>query len=364
MNEQERFETMDVPFYSEVLAPVLPPRVLDFHTHIWSCSSWGVKPWESDNEHGKYMVTRAEYPVETLMADGQRCFPDRPYEAVIFGYPMPMTDRAGDTKFILDAARTPGVYPFVLAGKDYGIERAAYMDEVREHNFLGFKILVNWLGNDYGDKTVEDMIGVEELTAADELGLVILLHVPRSGRLADPVVQRGVQWVSRECPNAHVVLAHCGRCYMPEEMTRAIDSVKDLENVYMDISMVMDPIVLQIALENMGSGRLLYGSDFPVAAMRGRRVRVMDHWVDVVLDEYPASEYRVQSNGIRATFMAVEIAVALKQAAERSGTSASELKSMFYDNGMALLEHVMNGEQLKRVRENWVLNSRRVVRGQ
>jgi len=37
------------------------------------------------------------------------------------------------------------------------------------------------------------MLGPEEMELADELRLVVLLHVPRAGRLADPVVQAGVR---------------------------------------------------------------------------------------------------------------------------------------------------------------------------
>lgn len=40
--------------------------------------------------------------------------------------------------------------------------------------------------------------------------------------------------------------------------------------------MVMDPVSIQIALNEIGPGRLLFATDVPVAAMCGRRVRVLD----------------------------------------------------------------------------------------
>jgi len=100
MDENERYETMDLPFYKNEIAPILPPVVLDFHTHIWSSANWKIKPWESENEHGKYVVSQDRYEVETLIEDGRRCFPDRKFEAVVFGYPIPVTDRAKDTEFV------------------------------------------------------------------------------------------------------------------------------------------------------------------------------------------------------------------------------------------------------------------------
>lgn len=103
--------------------------------------------------------------------------------------------------------------------------------------------------------------------------------------------------------------------------------------------MVMDPVALRIAIGEIGPGRLLFGTDFPVAAMRGRRVRVRvwDHWVDVVLLGYPESAYRVAGEGYRAGFMAWEIVLAIRWAAELSGISDIERDGIFYSNGRGLL---------------------------
>jgi len=87
--------------------------------------------------------------------------------------------------------------------------------------------------------------------------------------------------------------------------------------------------------------------------MRGRRVYVMDHWVDVVLEGYPPSEYRVASNEIHATFMAWEIAMAVLRAGEMAGLSQDRVKAVFCENGTALLGRVMNGRQLEAATARW-----------
>ncbi len=328
-------------FYYNEISPMLPNKILDFHTHTWSCEDWKFKPWETKKDGGKYMVTAEDYPPEKLLADGQQCFPDKEYKAVVFGYPTPAVDLEKDTRFVAAAARKyKNLYPLIMAGKDFKVPREQLKEQLRSGGFLGYKVFLNWVGDDYGDMSIEDMLSDNEMALANELGLIIMLHVPRTGRLADPEIQRGVQWLSRDYPNAKIVLAHCGRCYLPSEMKMAIQSIKDLNNVCMDTSMVMDPLTLQIAMEAIGAERLLYATDFPVAAMKGRRVRVMDHWVDVVLDEYPDSAYRVKSNDIRATYMAVEIAVAIRDAAERVGISDKQRDGVFYDNGMKLLNNI------------------------
>ncbi len=82
---------------------------------------------------------------------------------------------------------------------------------------------------------------------------------------------------------------------------------------------------------------MLFGTDFPVTAMRGRRVRILDHWVDVVLPGYPPSAYRVSGEGFQAGFMAWEIVLAIRWAAELAGISVAERDGIFYANGKRLL---------------------------
>lgn len=344
-NEAHRYETVDLPFYRQEIAPILPAEVLDFHTHTWRQDHWGAVPWQSDVTGGKYMVTLPDYDVEQLLADGRTMFPDRIYRAVCFGAPVPHVALAQANAYLAQCGRRRGLYPLLLMGRERlppaEIERA-----VRDEGFFGYKVILNWYGDDYGHITVEDMIGPAEMAVAHALKLVVLLHVPRSGRLADPVVKEGVRRLAREYPEARLVLAHCGRCYLPDEMRGAIGALADLPNVSLDTSMVMDPTVLQIVFETIGPARVVFATDYPVAAMRGRRVYVMDHWVDLVLEGYPPSAYRVASNAIRATFMAWEIVLAIRRAAEQAGVKEPDLRAVFFENGMALLRRVLDGRAL------------------
>ena len=118
------------------------------------------------------------------------------------------------------------------------------------------------------------------------------------------------------------------------------------------------PVAAALAIDTSVSGTG-YGSafhlatDYPVAAMRGRRVRVMDHWVDIVQGDYPPSAYRVPAEGIRSTFMAVEIALAVITAARRLGLSEKEIHGIFFENGMKLLRGVRGGRAITAVEKAW-----------
>ena len=341
-------------FFAERIAPYLPPVVLDFHAHVWRKSEWHAVPWVKGEPGGGYMITSEDYPVERLVQDGRASFPDREYRAVCFGYPTPAADNAKDTAYVASAGHTRGMYPLMIAGSPLKVPAEVIRKRLDDGSFLGFKVHLPWYGDDYGSIRVQDMMSPNEMDIAQELGLVVLLHVPRSGRLADPEIQDGVRWMSREWPNAKIVLAHCGRAYLPAEMERAIGSIKNLRNVYMDSSMVMDETVLRMVFDTIDSSRLLYATDFPVAAMKGRRVRVMNHWVDVVTADAPASAYRVKAGSeVGAAYMAQEIAVAVITAARAAGLAEKKLRDVFFQNGMNVLRSVRKGEAVKRAEENW-----------
>jgi hypothetical protein len=285
------------------------------------------------------MVVQPDYGVEELESDFARMFPDRSCRAVCFGMPSPAADIGRTNSAILEAAAPDRRYPLLVTGRDR--ERPDRLEELLGTGACwGYKVFLPWHGDDYGRTRVQDMIGPAEMRLAQKRRLVVLLHVPGAGRLADPSVQAGVRELASGAPDARIVLAHCGRCYLPDEMRRAAPSLRDLPNVLLDTAMVMDPTVLEIALDAVGPSRLLYATDLPVARMRGRRVYAMDHWVDLVLPGEPESAYRVQTEAMRATFMVYEIVLAVRRAAERVGLGADELAGIYFGNAMRVLDRV------------------------
>lgn len=341
MTEQERYETVDMPFYRQEILPILPPAVIDFHTHVWKPDQWKVTYLDEKEVAGvKYMVTTQEYPLEQLFKDGNRILPGVEYRPVCFGNPTPVIDIEKTNQYIAECGKAQNTYPLILAGK--GLAREEEIEAaLRSGRIYGYKVYLNWYGNDYGDVTVENMLSPTEMKLADKYRLIVLLHVPRSGRLADPVIQKGVRRLSEDYPYAQIVLAHCGRCYLPDEMKKAAGSIRDLKNVFLDSSMVMEPLTLEILLGEVDSSRLMFATDFPVPVMRGRRVYVLDHWVDLVLTGYEPSDFRVMSDNMRASFMVYEIILAIRRAAERIGLTHEEQTSIFFKNGKALLDSVI-----------------------
>lgn len=338
-------------FFEKELKPYLPEKILDFHTHIWEPSHWygyvEGRTGLSDNtalasaevrEHQKYMATTISYRAEDLIADAAAAFPGLETHAVVFGQPTPKCDHNKTNAYAAASAeKYENLYALRITGTPLKTPPEALRREMTEHPYYGYKVYLNWLGDQYPPLIFDEMLTEDEFRYADENGLIVLLHVPRAGRLADPEVGESVRRMALRYPGMKLVLAHCGRCYRYEEIRGALHFVSDLDNVWFDCSMVMDPAVMAYILQRKDPRKMLFATDCPVAAMRGRRVTVADHWVDLVLPGYPESHYRVISDNMRASFMIHEIAKAAIIGAELAGLTKEEMQRIFFANGMELL---------------------------
>ena len=341
-------------FFEQELKPWMPDKVLDFHTHIWEPDHWlGYSPGTglTDNtvlasaelrEYQKYMATTIAYPADELLRDGAAAFPGLEFHAVVFGQPTPKCDQAITNAYAAKSAREHrNLYALRSTGPALNTTPEDLRREMEDNGFYGYKVFLNWVGDQYPPLIFDDMLTKDEFRYADERGLIVLLHVPRAGRLADPEVGDSVRRMALKYPNMKLVLAHCGRCYRYEEIRQALHWVTDLDNVWFDCSMAMDPTVMAYILQRKDPRKMLFATDCPVAAMHGKRVNVGDHWVDLVLPDAPAAHYRVISDNMRATFMIHEIAKAVIIGAELAGLSLEETKRIFFQNGMDLLNSVV-----------------------
>ncbi|MCF7855230.1 MAG: hypothetical protein K9N51_10575 [Candidatus Pacebacteria bacterium] len=49
-------------FYTHEIAPVLPPKVLDFHTHTWSADNWKERPWDTGRDGSRNKTPKTLMP--------------------------------------------------------------------------------------------------------------------------------------------------------------------------------------------------------------------------------------------------------------------------------------------------------------
>ena len=167
---------------------------------------------------------------------------------------------------------------------------------------------------------------------AHERGLVITLHLVRTGAMADDGNLRYLRDHGERFPGAKVILAHCGRAFHAPNAAAGIAHLCDLPNIWFDTAAICEAEPLLALLEACGPRRLLWGSDFPVSEQRGRCVTAGDGFVWLT----PAAISSSQP-ACRMLPVGLENLRAHQAAAKAFGLNAADLKDLFADNARRVL---------------------------
>lgn len=170
----------------------------------------------------------------------------------------------------------------------------------------------------------------------NEVHGVLMLHIVRHEGIADHDNLAELRRLSRAYPRVKIILAHIARSFNFRNAKRGLSEISDLDNVVVDTSAICEAETFAIALDVLGPGRILWGSDYPVSEVRGRCVTVGDHmfWLhpEIIKPENPASD------DDKMTLVGVESLLALKEACQNFGATDSDIKDIFYNNAIKLLD--------------------------
>jgi len=328
---------IDDPVFSEELGPWLPEAIFDFHSHVYRPEDVSYTKKASRDPS---MPTVCEaYPIENYLDAMGRMFPGKELHALLFNTIDPKADLARQNSYLAEVATRPNMHALMVGG--VCDDEAKLEEELRAGGFLGLKpywSYVTWKSQ--ADVTLEDMIPPAQRRLADRLGLILMVHIPRLGRLADPVNVEGLERLCRECPGAKVIMAHFGRSYFPEAVGD-LGNLPAQENLLVDFSMVQDWEVCQILIERFGPKRILFGLDMPVAQERGKLVSANGQRHFFTKRIHPWSIHNsAGSYRMRCTFFAYEIVRAFKKAAERTGLTSGDVRDVFLQNALDLVAEV------------------------
>jgi hypothetical protein len=194
------------------------------------------------------------------------------------------------------------------------------------------------------DITIFDFLPKHHLEVLDRRGQIVMLHIPRSGRLKDPVNLEQMLEIDQMYPNVKLIIAHVGRAYCEEDIGNAFEVLKKTERMNFDISANTNEVVFRRLLECVGPKRVLFGSDLPIARMRMRRVCENGRYINVVprglYGDVSGDVHMREVDGEEAealSFFMYEIVDAFRRAAEAVGLSADEVKDVFLGNARGLL---------------------------
>jgi predicted TIM-barrel fold metal-dependent hydrolase len=323
----------NLKIWREELDEFVPPNVLDFHVHVFDAAT--LPEGEGYDCAGHEIF---QYDLDDLRGDLADAYPGRETLAVCFGSPHENYDRDANNRYVAAACDGRRFFPFRLLGPAEPPERVRA--DVAAGRFLGFKPYLNYVRKaDPNLVEIPEMLPAALMRIADELRLIVMLHIPRKDRLADPLNQQHVIELCRAYPNARIVLAHIGRAYFLRNVVGHLDRLAGLANLYVDTAMVNNPEVLEHAFRVFPHERILYGTDIPIALAPGKSVEINDQYTYVTPVPWRLS-ISDDHGRLRFTSFLYEQLRGIRKAVERVGLGRQFVEDLFFGNGMRLLESV------------------------
>ena len=177
----------DKKIYEEELKDFLSDKILDVHTHVWLDEYLEKKPPQPG--FVKRTVTwpslvALDNSLEDLQETYRLMFPGKDVKALMF------TSRGGweqNNAYVAECARKTG-WP-ALYYSDPAESAAELEKHIREGGFLGLKSYLD-LSPKYlpeAEIRIFDFFPKNHLEVLDRMGAIAMLHIPRHGRLKDPV---------------------------------------------------------------------------------------------------------------------------------------------------------------------------------
>jgi predicted TIM-barrel fold metal-dependent hydrolase len=186
---------------------------------------------------------------------------------------------------------------------------------------------------------IYDFFPPHQLEVMNRRGWILMLHIPRDGRLRDPVNLAQLTEIEARYPRLHVIVAHVGRAYCPEDVGNAFKVLAKTKRLCFDFSANTNEDVFRQLIETVGPKRILFGSDMPITRMRMRRICEHGNYVnlvppglygDVSRDSHMREISRAAAK--RLTFFMYEELDAFRRAAQKTGLRKSDVENVFYNN--------------------------------
>jgi len=340
------YTDVDRAFWAEHLEDWVPRRIVDAHVHLARASD-RIEPM-TEAKRRQYWVNEVSNPIDADTA--ARCqelvFPGREVTCVAMGPPNLDFDLEASNAYVSEACAARGWHALALLRPQWPAERLAA--ELARPAVIGVKPYYALISpaRDTRDKHLAagifEFLPHHALEVLDDRRAWITLHVPRAERLGHPDNLREVREICRRYRRLVLVVAHLGRSYTLPHAREGLPPLAQEANLVFDLSAVLNPDVLALALELFGAGRLLYGTDNPVFYMRGRRQWRGRTYVNRTSYPFGFNTER-EPPEVEATYtlMMYEHLRAIRRACEDAGLGRGEIEAIFHGNAERLIGSVL-----------------------
>ncbi len=340
-------KTIDHEVYDSELRDFLPQKIIDIHSHVW------LNRHQGDSQHSNRLVTwpslvAPENPVEDHLECYHQLFPDKVVTPMIFTTVITPDNCTVNNNYISESA---GKYNLPSLYFSYPEMPADILEEnILKGGFLGIKVYLS-LSPSYipGDEIrIYDYLPPHQLELMNNHGWIVMLHIPRSSRLKDPVNLAQMVEIDERYPNLKLIIAHVGRAYCKEDAGDAFEILSKTKRMFFDFSANTNAFIFESLINSVGPERILFGSDLPILRMRMKRVCVDGKYINVVpkglygdVSYDPNMKEVLSPEADELTFFMYEELCSFKAASMRCGLGTDDIENIFYNNSKDLINSIM-----------------------
>jgi predicted TIM-barrel fold metal-dependent hydrolase len=342
---------IDRKCYQQDIEGFLPEKIIDVHTHIWLDQFMPKVSHDPKRAVSWPALVAKDNPIEDLIQTYRLLLPGKQVTPLIFGNVLSRdVDEVSSNGYVSESAKKHQFPSLIFALPWWSAEE--FEKKVLTGGFLGSKVYLTLSDPAIAEKDIQifDFLPHHQLEVLNKHGWIAMLHIPRPGRLKDPLNLAQMIEIEEKYPNVKLIIAHVGRAYCPEDVGNAFDVLGRTKKMMFDISANTSAENFEKLIRSVGPRRILFGSDLPITRMRmrricenGRYVNLVPHGIygDVSNDKNMREVYDLEAQ--KLTFFFYEEILAFRRAAEAVGLSSKDINDVFYNNTYRLIYEVKNG---------------------
>lgn len=332
------FNAHDQQIWDEELHDFVPDRVFDAHIHMFNR--------EHLREKGKATSTWSDAGLATLQSWAQKLYPGRETHFLVLGTPTLDLDVAAHNQWCIDQvhqdpqSRMNRLVTPACSVKE--IER-----DIKTMGFVGLKpYRLYSVTGDIAQCRIHEFLTHEQLELANELGLWVTMHLSRFHGCADEHNLNDLhEFTTRRYPRVKWILAHCARSFTYWPIRQAVDRLRDMPNIWYDLSAVTDVRPMITLFKKEKTNRILYGSDGVDATyFRGQYAAMGRAWQYVDMGRFDLKFPHCDGRPILAIY---EQLLSMKHAAEIAELSKDDIQDIFWRNAAGLFDIQFRGDAAK-----------------
>jgi predicted TIM-barrel fold metal-dependent hydrolase len=318
--------------YQEKILDFLPQKIFDLHTHI------GLPKHVSELSEERQKTTFASEASSHSFREREDAFkillPGKKIQYVSFPFCFKEVDIDEANEYVLQKK-----YPFILGDLENPENTLELLDK---NEVKGLKVYYDFVKKDYKDIRISDFVIDIFLEALEKSEKILMLHVPRSSLNEKENIEDLIN-ICRKFKKTKIILAHMGRCYAKDDLTKSLTFLKNFPNIFMDFSTVSSQKIFTEGFKILGTKRILYGSDSPYSNTKGKIMDVPGIMKNAFITEkeFPWTKPELRKwyldNKPPLTFLIYHQLEEMRLCSKKLKFSKENLEDIFYKNAAKLL---------------------------